>query len=153
MTWVKGLSWGWTITLFPLHLRTLHSITMSPLIVHIYQNASQSGKPRTCHHQTALTMREPWCLSGKLRSNHLYWLCTHASTFQFLFTFKSHLKWGNGIGLVLSKKKKKIVHSSEDCKWTAYGLACFWSVPKKVLRELNVCEINVSLLSCPSPLE
>lgn len=53
MTWVKGLSWGWTINLLLLHLRTLHSITMSSFIVHIYQNASQSGKLRTCHHQTA----------------------------------------------------------------------------------------------------
>jgi len=58
MTWVKGLSWSWTINLFSPHLRSLHSITMSSLIVPIYQNASQSGKLRTCHHQTVSDNRE-----------------------------------------------------------------------------------------------
>lgn len=147
MAWVKGLSWGWTINLFSPHLRTLHSITMSSLIVHIYQNASQPGKLWTCHHQTVSDNREgPGICQDYFRQVICFDSAMQASTFQFLFKFKEPSKCSNGIGLDPSKKKK--VHSSKDCKWTAYGLACFWSFPKMFLG--NWMSMRLMVPSCPA---
>ena len=131
MTWVKGLSWGWTINLFSLHLRTLHSINMSFLIVPIYQNVSQSGKLRMCHHET---VSDNWESPGVCQDYFRQIICVDSACMSQPFSSFSSLRTTSNEAIALASFcQKKKVHSSEDCKWTAYGLACFWSFPKKFL--------------------
>lgn len=151
MTWVKGLSWGWTINLFSPHLRTLHSITISFLIVPICQNASQSGKLRMCHHQTISDNRES---PGVCQNYFHQFICVDSACMSQPFSSFSSLRTilSEAMALASICQRKKKVCSSElqmDSIWP--GL--FLVIPKKVLGELNVHEINDSLLSHLYPLE
>lgn len=146
MTWVKGLSWGWTINLFSPHLRTLHSITISFLIVPICQNASQSGKLRMCHHQTISDNRES---PGVCQNYFHQFICVDSACmsqpFSSFSSLRTILSEAMALASICQRKKKS---AAQSCKWTAYGLACFWSFPKKFLG--NWMSMRLMIPSCPT---
>lgn len=151
MTWVKGLSWGWTINLFSPQLRTLGSITMSSPIAHIYQNASQSGKLRTCHHQTVSDNREsPGVCQDSFRQIICFDSACKPQPFSSFSSLRTILNEAIASASICQRRKSPQLGALQmDSIWP--GL--FLVIPKTVLRELNVQEINGSLLPCLYPME
>lgn len=154
MTWVKGLSWGWTINLFSLHPRTLLSIMMSPWLYAFTETQASLWSSDPVLIRPFLTVRRGlvFVRTTKVGSSAL----TLQPRFNSFSSVRIVLYEATALASICCGENGWKSHSSKDCKWTAYGLACFWSFPKgvkKVLRELNLHEINGSLLSCLYPLE
>lgn len=104
-----------------------------------------------CHHQT---VSDNWESSGVCQDyfHQIIYVdsACMSQPFSSFSSLRTILNEAMASALICQRKKSLQLRGLQmDSIWAG----SFLVIPKKVLRELNVCEINGSLLSCLYPLE